>query len=449
MRIFDLLLKKYFCIAATAALLTACVDKDPDEFDPYAPASAKISTQWVGYADGELTLSTLGNPKYTWNAAITKGEDWCSLSRKSGKVASDTAIVFYKQNTGESVREAHITVNFNDPQAPEVILVLTQGYAGEPHAWAELPAEVSDNPAYIHKTYYTTLSNGVTVRNYSVCFDTETKVSRWVAYPVHTIYTSGRDYTVGGTTRGRTNAWAFDDAVTKYKESSNYNTAYSFISVYDSTLDAYDTYTMPIIPQKYQQDIVSSAYNDNKQGVKNLNRGHMLPSASRYNSWTTNAQTFYATNMMPQFGYFNSGVWGKVEEKTRETNCNDTLYVVVGTLFEDGAQVITSKNRDITVPTHCYKLLLRTKSGNTNLSISDIKDPDQLQAIAFIYENKNDYPNPQNQSDAQIKAMMLEGVCSVSEIEERSGFKFFNLIDPQIADQVKSKADINDWPKFK
>ena len=146
----------------------------------------------------------------------------------------------------------------------------------------------------------------------------------------------------------------------------------------------------------------------------------------------TNAQTFYATNMMPQNSNFNSGSWSTVENGTRASVCADTLYVVVGTLYENAKQ-FTSRGRTITRPTHCYKLLLRTRSGNTKKSISQITDASELKAIGFLFENSSNAANYKN------------AVVSIEEVEKRSGFKFFRNLDPSIADEVKRQKNLSDW----
>ena len=158
----------------------------------------------------------------------------------------------------------------------------------------------------------------------------------------------------------------------------------------------------------------------------------MLPSASRYSTYDTNAQTFYATNMMPQNSTFNQGVWGQLENAVRKNICADTLYVVVGTLFENST-TFTSRGRKITRPSHCYKLLLRTRGGNTKKSISQITDADEITAIGFLFEN-------QASATSYDKA-----VVSIAENEERTGFTFFQNLDASIAKQVKAQKNINDW----
>ena len=248
-----------------------------------------------------------------------------------------------------------------------------------------------DNDDLIHKTYYTTLANGKYVRNYSICYDTERLVSRWVAYPLHSCYTSP--------SLNRTNAWSFD----------------------------------PALPENIQQNIVSGGYNDG--GNRQLDRGHMLPSASRYSTYETNAQTFYATNMMPQNSTFNQGVWGQLEGQVRKAICADTLYVVVGTLFEDG-RTFTSRGRTIARPSHCYKILLRTKDGNTKKSISQITDASEIKAIGFLFANESSAGSYES------------AAVSIADIEKRAGVTFFRNLNPAIADKVKSQNNLKDWSNF-
>lgn len=460
MRAIKSITRNLIAIIVTAMVSAACTDKN-QIWTPFKQSASLTSSAVIGYNQTEATIITSGDDKITWTANVTEGAEWCSFSESAKQPsatghATEQITVYLTENDSNERREFKIGILFHDRDKTFVEIAFSQlgkTYdASYEHLWGEQPAKADqDNPNYIYKTYYTILSGGTGyVRNYSVCFDTDTKVSRWVAYPVHTVYTNSRNYeTYPETTNGRTNAWAFDDAVTEYfGNTDNYNTAYKFVSTYDKALDAYNTYTQPIIPQKYQQNIASiqasgspysngGAYGD-QQTVKYLNRGHMLPSASRYSSWTTNAQTFYATNMMPQNNYFNQYSWGTLEGDVRNSKCNDTLFVVVGTLYEPGTR-ITSRGRELTVPSHCYKLLLRTKNGNTRKFIGDIKNADELICIGFVYAN----------ADESRNTTPAQAAVPVAEIEKRAGFKFFRNLDPSIADKVKSQCNIDDWPAMK
>ena len=131
---------------------------------------------------------------------------------------------------------------------------------------------------------------------------------------------------------------------------------------------------------------------------------------------------------------FNGGSWASVESIERNKNCSDTLYVVVGTLFEKN-QTTTRFGRTIGIPSHCYKLLLRTKSGSSRKTISEITSADEIICIGFLFEN----------SEASVNVSAKSAATSVAEIEKRAGFKFFRNLNPAIADEVKSQKRTSDW----
>ena len=133
---------------------------------------------------------------------------------------------------------------------------------------------------------------------------------------------------------------------------------------------------------------------------------------------------------------FNSASWAELENEVRSKVCADTLFVVVGTLFESN-KAVSKNGRTISVPSHCYKMLLRTKKGNTKKNIADIKSADELMCIGFIFENNN------GEKGGQIK--LKDAAVSVAEIERRSGFSFYRNLDPAIADKVKSQCNFSEW----
>ena len=348
--------------------------------------------------------------------------------KKVGFVGQEFSLKF-DANENDYERIARATIKFSDgfTKSFELRQLVATDNPNYDRAWAEQPY-YKEGSNLRHKTYYTTLNDKRRVRNFSICYDLDKICSHWVAYPAHNIYTSGRDYEVGGTTAGRTNAWAFDDAVTQYKYSSNWSTAYEIVSTYVADLDTYNTYTHPIIPQSKQADIRFTS------GIGGgYARGHMLPSADRYNTWNTNAQTCYSTNIMAQDYDFNSASWGNLENKVRnEYICRDTLYVVTGCVMttKEDRQVQWVNNRNggkVAVPKAYFKVLLRTKSGRTG----QVVDDSNATTIGFWYENRRySYSTPR-----------VSDLKSVDEIERLTGFTFF----PQISDDVKKRKDPQRW----
>ena len=410
-------------VLGVVASMSACeiLNNGDDDGMKLYESRASLHKSVINYNETQFSGGLQGEPTAQYKITISAEATWASLSSTAdvkeltGKVGEfgTTFYVYVSRNETTSERSGEVIVKFSDGTVVNLPFV-QWGHSDSSdynRAWGEQPAYY-DNVRYVHKTYYTTLSGQSTpVRNYSICYDLDKLVSHWVAYPIHSSYT-------GGGFNTRTDAWAFDDAVTTGED--------------DKKNPRYE-YTYPIIPQDRQQNIIKGGY-----GNFGYDRGHMLPSASRYSNWMTNAQTFYATNMFPQASRLNQNTWASLETKVRSAVCRDTLFCVVGTLYEAGAHQITSRQRTITVPSHCYKLLLRTKSGNTGKRISEIANADEIIAIGFLWENTSEANN------ISIEAAAVP----ISEIERRSGFTFYRELDPAIAAQVKSQKNYSDWQRL-
>lgn len=374
------------------------------------------TAQWedtapVSSQKGNVAIQLQGNPGSKWYAHITEGEEWCSFalssatSNKEGSLVEGATIlyVYFSENTNEESRSASISIRIGNGEI--TTLTLTQngqksssetdpetkpetnpGTDSKPqtaNAWAEIPA-YKENSDYQYVTHFTDL-NGAAIRNYSICYDKLHKTALWVAYPLHKCYLGSLD---------RTNEWIYD----------------------------------PEIGNEYQI-YVKKAYKE----YPTYDRGHQIPSADRNSTRDMNAQTFYFTNQTPQIGQkLNQGIWQNLEEVIRKNyTCSDTLYVVTGAHFANYKTKATDNNGvAVNVPTHYFKVLLRTKSGMTGKWVNQCKASD-LQAIGFWLENK-----------AYNETKVTKAICKkVSEIENLTGFTFF----PGIPAEVKNDFNAIDW----
>lgn len=419
-------------VLTAMTLSTGCDEGGDEPLD----SSARLLAETVDCNATTNVIATSGNSSTSYTATLidqgTAGV-WCSFSpdfsapELSAQAATGSSLFVYLQrNTAAEERSATIEVRFSDG------IVQTLRFTQEAYsqtvdfdrAWGEQPAwkEASE---FTYKTYYTTIA-GSRARNYSVCFDRSRRVSQWVAYPVHACYSRYSGYEAGKS-GGRTDAWAYDDWVTEYSSSSN-----SFN--YGKYLLVERRITKPEIAEQDQAYILKG------YGYANHDRGHMLPSASRLASWTTNAQTFYATNMMPQYSQFNQRVWGTLENNVRawaggsESKTYDTLWVVTGASFKTTKTFDDRAGNPVAVPSHCWKVMVRLREG-VRKQLSECS-ADEVKAIGFLFTN-----------DAAGAALSLrEASCPVSEVEELSGFEFFRNLAPEAAEAVKSQHDPADWP---
>ena len=79
-------------------------------------------------------------------------------------------------------------------------------------------------------------------------------------------------------------------------------------------------------------------------------------------------------------------------------------------------------------------MLLRTRSGRTGKRVDQITDASQLMAIGFWAKNASSSKNG-----------LKEYITSVADIEEKTGYKFFTMLDDGIAADVKAQNNPSDW----
>jgi endonuclease G len=304
--------------------------------------------------------------------------------------------IYFDKNSSGEPRMAEVVVNFADGTSFD--LSFTQlsydSTIALEREWVELPVCKEENN-YIYNYHLGELGSKTNARNYTYCFDPKMRASLWVAYPLHKAYTSG--------------------------EGNRNNSSFG-----------YD----PKVDDEMQANLGRGSYNGW------YDRGHQLPAADRKCSQQMMDQTFYATNMTPQQANFNQNKWAVLEGRVRNMICSDTLYVVTGAHFEGEhdssiAEKTTDKSgNNCPTPTYYYKALLRTKKGNTGKRIQEITDADQVRAIVFWMKHSN------TGEDTNITSA---DCMSVAELEAKTGFTFFPMLDDSIEQEVKATAVPSEW----
>ena len=250
-----------------------------------------------------------------------------------------------------------------DPEQPPVF----ERYDLSVHTgWAELPAVDNDSEDLYYAAHF---CNGLPGgRNYSICYSAENRITFWSAFPLHECYKGDQS---------RSDAWDYD----------------------------------PELPQSIQPALTKGSY----QPQPGYSKGHLLASSDRTVSYAANVQTFYVTNVAPQWqNGFNSGVWKSLEEDCWKNLNKDTLYVVSGVHGVHATDEVTDKSgRKCTVPSHFFRVLLRAKAGNTGRKVQDLS-ADELQCVGFWFENK-----------AYSSGKPSQNMTSVADIEQKTGMTFF------------------------
>ena len=241
--------------------------------------------------------------------------------------------------------------------------------------------DIGNNIVVVHKTS-DSYSDGV---NYSIEWDIEKKSQRWSCYQML------KGYQVTG--------------VKRYKNEAN-----------------------PYPYDKELNDIVPNAYfSQDFFWGSGFEHGHICPSADRLYSDKANYQTFYLTNMQPQYKEFNSGIWEKLEIRIRNAwvpnNSSDVLYVCKGGTIDDENNIIKRISGRLIVPKYFFTaLLLKNSSG--------------YRAVGFWFEHTAD-----NHSEDNLKNYAM----SIDQLEQRTGIDFFCNLPDDIEAEVEASYSPKAW----
>ena len=368
-----------YLFALCCAIASCSTSGGEKPFEPYLqirPESLTFSAK-----GGVEDVQVLANFDYD----IISDVDWLSAERDYSRDYWIKVTAAASKVT--EVRSGKITIKSKRDNTSKSIEIKQEAYVKpmDTKGWAEMPATVEDSN--LEYCYHDKLPSNKKLRNYSFCFDKSKHCALWVAYPLHECYTKGSGK--------RTDAWSYDPCCVEDVYEPNLRNAY------------------------YPQG--GSSYSHS--------RGHQLPSADRLASNEDNATTFYYTNMTPQLQSLNGGTWASLEDDLRnEYMCSDTLYVVTGAHFDKGygyAYDNKGSGKACAVPTHYYKVILRTKKGSSGKWVGNCS-ASELQCVGFWFEHKG----------GAARQMM-----SVAEIEKKTGHTFF----PNVKNAPKSTYNASEW----
>ena len=151
-----------------------------------------------------------------------------------------------------------------------------------------------------------------------------------------------------------------------------------------------------------------------------FDRGHMCPAGD--NKWSEKAMQdcFLITNMCPQDGGLNRGVWNSIEQQCRSwAKEYGKVYVVCGPVYLNKQHRKLGKNK-VVVPDAFFKVVLCMEG--------------KPKAIGFICRNQT-----------QKGKKKTDFVNSVDEVERITGYDFFSKLPDGIEKKVEAHADINEW----
>lgn len=148
-------------------------------------------------------------------------------------------------------------------------------------------------------------------------------------------------------------------------------------------------------------------------------KGHLCPAGDRKFSKLAYDETFLTSNIAPQNHQFNSGIWNRLEQKTRYWATKyKSLYIITGGVLKNNLKTIGSEK--VGVPNYFYKIIL------------DYHEP-EIKAIAFLI--------PHEDSEKGL----YQFVISIDEIEEMTGIDFFPEIEDNLEEKLEASTSYSNW----
>lgn len=148
-------------------------------------------------------------------------------------------------------------------------------------------------------------------------------------------------------------------------------------------------------------------------------KGHLCPAGDRKFSKEAHDGTFLMSNVSPQEHEFNSGVWNRLEQKTRFWATKyDGIYVVTGGVLENNLPTIGTEK--VAIPNQFYKIIL------------DYTKP-EVKAIAFLVPHKDS------------NSALYSFVTSVDNIEALTRIDFFPELPDEIEDKLEASSSYKQW----
>ena len=157
-------------------------------------------------------------------------------------------------------------------------------------------------------------------------------------------------------------------------------------------------------------------------------RGHLSPAADFAFDEEAMSKTFYMSNMSPQAGSFNRGIWKDLEAQVREwAGIFGRVYVVSGPILEKRAsEYKTIGENAVVVPEFYYKVLLAPLYAD-EADKATPEDAESVLALAFIFPNE------------KCEGTLDDYETTVDEVEARTGLDFFSLLDDEVENEAESQ----------
>lgn len=164
-----------------------------------------------------------------------------------------------------------------------------------------------------------------------------------------------------------------------------------------------------------------------------FDHGHICPSNDRLYSSDANYQTFYMTNMQPQYSVFNGsdknhkykGLWINMESFVHNVKMipGDTLFVCKGGTIDKEEHILKRISGKLIVPKYFFSAIL-------------LKNSQGYRALGFWFEHTNIYHGDDSLAGYAV---------TIDRLEELTGIDFFCNLPDNTENKVESSIALKAW----
>ena len=166
-----------------------------------------------------------------------------------------------------------------------------------------------------------------------------------------------------------------------------------------------------------------------------FDRGHMCPHSDRDKTTAMSFATFVMTNIVPQSNESNAGAWNQLELYARSlvTDKGKELYIIAGPQGIRGEGRNGFKNiiadGKVTVPNKVWKVIMVLDANDNDQDVERVDADTRLIAVIM----------PNDRSVSQDNWWRYR--VSVKDVEELTGYTFFDTVPADIINPLKGEVD--------
>ncbi len=165
--------------------------------------------------------------------------------------------------------------------------------------------------------------------------------------------------------------------------------------------------------------VISRSADDLDYKGSGFDRGHLMPAADMVWSEKALSESFYYSNISPQYPSFNRGIWKRLEALVRKwVSESDSLYIVTGPKLNMNLNTIG--HNEVSVPEYYYKVILKFDGRNMN-------------GIAFFIPNKSS------------RSELSDYVVTIDDLEENLNLDFFHNLKDSVQNSIEKNSDRSKW----